>query len=35
MCRRIIKGIIAVIRQEIAWFNFRIWMKSRATRYVV
>lgn len=33
MIRRIIRGIIAVIRTEIAFYKTRIWLKSRAVRW--
>lgn len=32
MIRRIIRGIIAVIRTEIAFYKTRTWLKSRALR---
>lgn len=33
MVRRIIKGCIDIIRQEIAWYKTRVWLKSRAVRW--
>lgn len=33
MIRRIIRGIIDVIRQEIAWYKTRVWLRSRALRW--
>lgn len=35
MIRRIIRGIIDVIRQEIAWFKIRTWLRSRAVKFTV
>jgi hypothetical protein len=33
MIRRIIRGIIDVIRQEVAFYKTRVWLKSRAVRW--
>lgn len=33
MIKRIFKRILAAIKQEIEWLKFRIWLKSRATKY--
>lgn len=35
MIRRIIIGIVEVIRREITWYKIRVWRRSRATRYTV
>lgn len=34
MIRRICKRIIAVIKEEFEWMKTRIWLKSRAVRFV-
>lgn len=33
MIRRILKRTAQVIKQEYAWFKFRLWLKSRAVRW--
>lgn len=35
MIRRILKRISQVVKEEIASFQTRVWLKSRATRYTV
>jgi len=34
MITRILKRIATVIKEEIAYFKLRVWMKSRAVRFV-
>lgn len=35
MIRRIFKRISMVIKEEIGWFQTRMFLKKRATRYTV
>lgn len=35
MIRRIVKRFVTVVKEEFAWFKFRLWLKSRAVRYTV
>lgn len=34
MLRRILKRVAQIIKEEWQWFNFRLWMKSRAVRFM-
>jgi tRNA isopentenyl-2-thiomethyl-A-37 hydroxylase MiaE len=34
MITRICKRIVTVVKEEIAFFRLRVWMKSRAVRFV-
>lgn len=34
MIRRIFKRVLQIVKQEWEWMQFRIWLKSRAVRWV-